>query len=101
MAQTATTLKIRPGPEYTDADIDWLLAWAFGDWRDLEEIEVWEPTEQADELVEWPLAETRLRDLESYAEQMTVEQRARYAGLLRLVEKNRPILERIREAVAA
>jgi hypothetical protein len=86
----------------TRADIDHLLKWAVAAWEGLteveQEIDSWDLIDQIVFIEEWPLEEERLRRLAEHARAngMTEAQRIRYEDLLRLVERQRPIIERLR-----
>lgn len=93
MAQVATDVQQR---------IDWLLDHLTEAWRGLpraeREIDQWDLIEQIDYVEEWTPKEdlaTRLRHLMASPE-ATGEQRSRYQRLERLMQKNRPILDRLR-----
>lgn len=84
--------------------IDALLARVLSERGDLPrveaEIDQWNLIEQIVFIEEWPIQEDVLTDLERYAEAraLTPEQRARYAGLQRLVAQNRPIICRLQQS---
>lgn len=85
----------------TRADVDRLLHQAFTSWDELpdveREIDGWRLEDQLVFTEEWPIEEERLRRLARHAESddFTEAQHARYRELLSLVERHRPILERI------
>ena len=64
------------------------------------EIESWDPEDASAFAFEWGVEDHRLRTLEDDARSglMTPEQLSRYEGLLRVVEKNRPIINRLQNA---
>ena len=57
----------------------------------------WDDLDQLDFVVEWPIREDRLQQLQQWAEQnfLTSAQCTRYEELLRLVAQYRPTLERL------
>jgi hypothetical protein len=85
----------------TGADVDHLLKWATAGWEELtdveREIDGWDLVDQLVFLEEWPLEEERLRRLADLAQtgSLTGDQCARYEDLLRLVARQRPIIERL------
>jgi hypothetical protein len=85
----------------TRADIDHLLKWAVAGWEELTEVEreidAWDLIDQIVFIEEWPLEEERLRRLAKHAQanDLTEAQRVRYENLLKLVERQRPIIERL------
>ena len=88
----------------TRADVDHLLNWAVSGWEGLTEIECeidsWDLIDQIVFIEEWPLEEERVRRLASLAQMgaFTDSQRARYEALLMLVARQRPIINRLRNA---
>jgi hypothetical protein len=85
----------------TRTDVDRLLDQAVASWDELPEVEreidAWRLEDQLVFTEEWPIEEDRLLRLAQLAEsrELTEAQRARYQELLNLVERNRPVLERI------
>jgi predicted NUDIX family NTP pyrophosphohydrolase len=85
----------------TRADIDHLLRWAVAAWEGLAEVEreidSWDLLDQLVFTEEWPLEEERLRRIAEHARagDLTEAQRLRYQELLKLVERQRPIIDRI------
>lgn len=85
----------------TRADVDHLLKWATAAWKELPEVEreidSWDLLAQLVFTEEWQIEEDRLLRLAQLAQsgEFTEAQRARYRELLSLVERNRPVLERI------
>lgn len=85
----------------TRADVDHLLKWATAAWKELPEVEreidSWDLLAQLVFTEEWPIEEDRLLRLAQLARsgEFTETQHARYRELLSLVERNRPVLERI------
>jgi hypothetical protein len=83
------------------ARIDHFLDYCIREWDTLpefaEEFATWGPDEQLVFVLEWPIREDGLHILREYAERglMTPEQRARHVRLLQIVERNRPIAERL------
>ncbi len=81
--------------------IDDYLSYLLTEWNDVPTVaaewDEWADHEQLDFVVEWPIREDRLYQLQQWAEQdlLTPEQRSRYAELLKLVEQHRPALERL------
>jgi hypothetical protein len=57
----------------------------------------WSPYERLDFVLEWPIREERLEQLQVYAERglLTPAQNARYAALRQLVQENRGTLEEL------
>jgi hypothetical protein len=88
----------------THVDIDHLLDRAIAGWEELteaeQEIDGWDLIDQIVFIEEWPLEEERLRRLARHAQadDLTGEQRLRYEELLCLVERQRPIIDRLRDA---
>ena len=84
--------------------VEVLLARSSEAWRRLPRVEVeiagWDLLDRIDFVEEWPIEEQRLNELERYAEAgvLTPEQSDRYAELKRLVERNRPIIHRLRRS---
>ncbi len=80
------------------ARIDHYLDYLFDEFGDLPDLaQEWPTLERGDQitfLLEWPIKEDRLVLLRGYAEQgcMTPEQATRYAELLALVARMRPLL---------
>lgn len=85
----------------TRVDVDRLLSQAAASWEELPEVEreidSWRLEDQLVFTEEWPIQEDRLRRLAQHAESnaFTETQHARYQELLSLVERHRPVLERI------
>ena len=85
----------------TRVDVDRLLSQAVASWEELPEVEReidgWRLEDQLVFTEEWQIEEDRLLRLAQHAESndFTDTQRARYQELLGLVERNRPVLERI------
>lgn len=90
----AQVTHIRTAQERIDPYLDYL----FREWNSVPglagEWEAWEELDRLDFVLEWPIREDRLGQLEQWAAEglLTPAQRARYDELLRLVERNRPIL---------
>jgi hypothetical protein len=61
------------------------------------EWDTWDDIQQLDFVFEWDIKRDRLSELEHWAEQglLTVDQRQRYRRLLELMDKRRPILDRL------
>ena len=86
----------------TSADVDrYHLAYLERAWLRLPDVEgqwgeMQEP-ERLDFVLEWPIKEDRLAQLRSWVAEgvLTPQQMDRYRELLALVEKHRPILERL------
>ena len=80
-----------------DSHLDYLV----GEWEDVpnvaEEWETWDAVERVHYRIDWPVAEERLRDLQGYVEQglLTPTQQERYAQLLDMVARYRPLLDRL------
>ena len=84
------------------SDVDrYHLAYLKRAWRRLPDVErQWaemQETERLDFVLEWGIKEDRLAQLEAWADEglLTPEQMGRYRELLALVEKHRPIVERL------
>ncbi len=83
----------------TSADIDVLLDILLAEWRDVAELaEEPTPLDPADQelyLLEWTLAEERLKQLQGYAREalLTPMQQRRYDELEQLITRYRPTLE--------
>lgn len=77
------------------------LDYLFEEWADLPEVErewpAWEEPARLLFVLEWPMREDRLALLHQQAAEglLTPEQMVRYRELLTLVEKHRPIVERL------
>ncbi|HZQ99400.1 MAG TPA: hypothetical protein VFC93_11355 [Chloroflexota bacterium] len=95
MVKAATTVRER---------IEQLLTSLRADWERLPTVEAeiggWDLLDQLTFVEEWPLVEQKLDELARYADegQLTPAQAARYRGLLDVVERNRPIIQRLRES---
>jgi predicted NUDIX family NTP pyrophosphohydrolase len=87
-----------------DYELDLLLDRAIAAWQELtdveREIDGWDLVDQLVFIEEWPLEEERLRRLADLdrADAFTKSQRRHYERLLRLVERQRPIIDRLRSA---
>ena len=85
--------------------VDFLLGVLLPSWQDVRRFAAdwkdWSPDDRLDVLVEWGVRESRLQELRDYADQglLTPTQCARYQELMLLIEKYRPILERLRQSV--
>jgi hypothetical protein len=85
-------------------DIDRLLEWLTWQWERLpevvQEIDRWDLVEQLTFIEEWPLEEQRLKQLERYAEDKALNpvQQIRYARLLDLVTRNRPLIRQLQRS---
>lgn len=94
MAQVSN---IRTARERIDRYLDNL----FREWNSVPELaHEWEESEELDRLdfvIEWPIREDRLGQLAQWAAEglLTPVQRARYDELLRLVARNRPIMDEL------
>ena len=81
--------------------IDPYLDYLFAEWQALPEVATewpeWEDLDQLDFVVEWPIREDRLHQLQGWAAQglLTPEQQARYDELLQLIACYRPLLDGI------
>ena len=77
------------------------LDYLFSEWCDLPEVErewpTWKEAARLLFVLEWPIKEDHLHQLRQWVAEgvLTPEQMARYRELLALVEKHRPILERL------
>jgi hypothetical protein len=82
--------------------VDRLLERASLAWEELtaveREIDCWDLVDQVVYIEEWPLEEERLRRLAEHARagELTEAQRDRYERLLEVVERQRPIIDRLR-----
>jgi hypothetical protein len=85
----------------THADVDHLLERATAAWAGLVEVEreidSWDVIDQIVYVEEWQIQDDRLKCLAQYAQSgiFTDAQRVRYQDLLSLVERNRPIIDRL------
>ena len=81
-------------------EIDRLLEYVIGRWSELPEIErefdTWDALEQRTFVEDCPVIEDQLARLASNEDEMTSAQRQRYAVLLSVVERHRPIIARLR-----
>ncbi len=83
--------------------VEELLARCEAAWRSLRRVEAeisrWDLLDRIDFVEEWPLEEQRLRELARYAEAgaLAPHQSDRYAKLLLLIERNRPIIRRLQQ----
>jgi hypothetical protein len=88
----------------TRADVDHLLERARAAWEGLAEVEreidSWDLIDQIVYIEEWQIQDDRLKLLAQYAQsgQFTEAQHIRYQDLLSLVERNRPIIDRLLRA---
>ena len=86
----------------TRADLDHLLERALAAWEGLPEVEreidAWDLVDQLVFVEEWPIEDERLRQLAAHSArgELTHEQLAHYQPRLPLVERHRPIVERLR-----
>jgi hypothetical protein len=84
-------------PTWVDRSLDYLLA----EWQAMPEIAAaWESWDEHDRLVfvvDWPVFDDRLNRLRATVERgvLTTEQWSRYRELERLVERYRPLLDRL------
>ncbi len=80
---------------------DRYLEYLFAEWSDLPEVErdwpTWEEPARLLFVLEWPMREDRLGQLEEWAADgaLTPEQMGRHRELQALVERHRPIVERL------
>ncbi|MBI4492755.1 MAG: hypothetical protein HY690_08200 [Chloroflexi bacterium] len=85
----------------TSRRIEGFLSYALQEWASVPEyaarFDAWDPMVQLDFIHEWAIRESALEVLGNYAAQdrLTTYQCARYEELLRLVEQQRPVIERI------
>ncbi len=86
----------------SSANIDrYYLDYLFAEWADLPEVErewpTWEEPARLLFVVEWPMREDRLALLRQQVADglLAPEQMGRYHELLALIEKHRPILDRL------
>ncbi len=81
--------------------IDPYLDYLFAEWGAVPEVAAewneWEDHEQLDFVVEWPIKEDRLHQLQQWAREglFTPDQQARYERLLALIAQHRPTLEQL------
>ena|SRR5579864_7444002 len=81
--------------------IDDYLAYLLREWQNLpdlaQEWDCWTADEQLDFVVEWPIREDRLQQLQHWAAEgrLTPAQCARYQDLLALIARYRSTLERL------
>lgn len=84
--------------------IDHVLDIALWQWQSLPEvaaeIDEWDLLDQLNFIEEWPIEEDRLLFLERHAadDSMSLEQRARFEELKRIVACNRPIIQRLQNS---
>ena len=94
MAQVVQDDKLR-------ARIEHYLDYLIREWEDVPHLAAewleWDEHDQLDFVIEWPIREDRLHQLQHWTEQglLTPEQYARYEDLLTLVEQHRPMLDRL------
>ena len=85
----------------TEADVDHVLGRAVAAWEALpdveREIDGWDLIDQIVFLEEWPIEEDRLLWLAEHvrAGDFTEAQSTRYRDLLKVVDRHRPIIERL------
>ncbi len=81
--------------------IDPYLDYLFRAWQALPDVAKvwaeWEDHDRLDFVVEWPIREDHLYQLQEWAAQglFTPEQQARYDELLQLIARHRPLLDRL------
>jgi hypothetical protein len=85
----------------TQARTDFLLEYLLTAWQELPSVERtiddWDLIEQIDYVEEWSVKESLLLELTRCAPNaMTDEQRQKYDELQKVIEKHRPILQRLR-----
>lgn len=94
MAQVTDVLTSQ---QRVDRHLDYLLR----EWQSVprlaEEWVEWEDHDRFDFWIEWPIREGRLRDLQRWDKQglLTATQRERYAELLGLITRYRPVLDEL------
>lgn len=87
----------------TQQHIDHLLNYVTAEWEDVteaaEEWEEWGRDGQILYRLEWPIVESKLERLRSFADRglLNAEQQTRYNELLRLIERQRPVLDSLME----
>ena len=87
----------RSSKQHIERDLDR----AYREWSRLPEVErtidAWPDYEAIDYLVQWGLEEMNLNRLRRYAErgELRPDQQARFEALLPIVERNRPIIDRL------
>jgi hypothetical protein len=83
------------------ARIDRSLAYLIGEWTDVPEVaaewESWDELDRLDFVIEWPLREIRLDQLEAWDTEghLTAAQREQFTKLRQLIQRHRPTLERL------
>ena len=81
--------------------VDGFLDYLFQQWANVPEQAAdwneWDEDSKVDFILDWPICEDRLQQLRRYADEgmLMPEQTAQYRKLLRLVSRNRPVLERM------
>jgi hypothetical protein len=84
--------------------VDFLLDYLTTAWQELpaveHKIDQWDQLDQIDYIEEWSPKESLLRELSLYAADGVLNngQRRRYGTLQRMIQRNRPILERLRSS---
>ena len=91
--------QVAPPPAQSLIDED--LSYLADEWTSLPEIaaewDEWEEHDRLDFVLEWPLREDRLLQLERWdaAGQLTATQRGRYAALREFIQRHRPTRDRL------
>jgi hypothetical protein len=95
MAHVVRLHKPRPG------EIDDYIAYLIREWQAIPEVAAaWDQFEEPDRLdfvLEWPIKEDRLQMLRRWAktEAMTPDQCGRFAELLEIVDRQKPLLQQL------
>ena len=80
---------------------DHYLDYLLGEWAAIPDLAAewtaWDEDDRLDFVLEWPIREDRLLQLQAWdaTDLLTAEQRRRYAALQRLIQRHRPTLERL------
>ena len=97
------TPRVAPDPQLRARVDRYYLDYLFREWQWVPQIaqhwDSWQDHEQLNFVVEWPIREDCLGELQQWAEHgaLTPEQGGRYGDLMRLVAEHRPTLERLLE----
>ncbi len=84
---------------WIDDSLDYLV----GEWEQIPEIAAewddWDEYDRLDFVIEWPLREDRLHQLQRWHSggELSLSQSQRLVELQELIERNRPVLERLLE----
>jgi hypothetical protein len=92
--------KVTPDNQ-VQARADRYLEYLFCEWRRVPEVaqgwDEWDDYEQLDFIIEWPIREDRLYQLQQWIGEglLRSDQRTRYQELMKLVAQHRPTLDRL------